>query len=35
MKSYPIHPPLEQRDGSDWPEFLRFDRPIQSLKLKV
>jgi hypothetical protein len=28
MKSYPIHPPLEQREGSDWPEFLRFEKPV-------
>lgn len=37
MKSYPIHPPLEQREGSDWPEFLRFEKPaaLAGRSLKV
>jgi hypothetical protein len=27
MKSYPIYPPLENREGTDMPEFLRFTKP--------
>jgi len=27
MKSYPIYPPLEPREDTDWPEFLRFEKP--------
>lgn len=27
MKSYPIYPPLEDRKGTDWPEFLRSEKP--------
>jgi hypothetical protein len=32
MKSYPIHPPLEQREGSDWPEFVRFEKPAELIR---
>lgn len=35
MKSYPIHPPLEQREGTDWPEFLRTDKPVTMVKHHV
>lgn len=35
MKSYPIHPPLEQREGTDWPEFLRTDKPATLIKHPV
>jgi hypothetical protein len=32
MKSYPIHPPLDYREGTDWPEFLRFDKPVELIR---
>lgn len=31
-KSYPIHPPLKQRKGTDWPEFLRFEKPVELIR---
>jgi hypothetical protein len=35
MKSYPIHPPLKQREGTDWPEFLRFEKPLELVRHNV
>lgn len=32
MKSFPICPPLDAREGSDWPEFLRFDKPPELVR---
>jgi len=32
MKSYPIYPPLDYRDGTDMPEFLRFNKPTAMIK---
>jgi hypothetical protein len=32
MERFPINPPLEGRDGTDWPEFLRFDKPAQLVR---
>lgn len=32
MERYPIHPPLGYREGTDWPEFLRFDKPVELIK---
>lgn len=32
MKSYPIHPPLDDREGTDWPEFLRSEKPVPMIR---
>jgi hypothetical protein len=32
MKLFPIHPPLVEREGTDWPEFLRFNKPTPMIK---
>ena len=35
MKSFPIHPPLDNREGTDIPEFLRFNKPAVLVKENV
>jgi hypothetical protein len=32
MKSYPICPPLDAHEGSEWPEVLRFKKPHQLVR---
>jgi hypothetical protein len=32
MKSYPIYPPLDIREGTDMPELLRFSKPTAMIK---
>ena len=32
MKSFPITPPLDYREGSDMPEFLRFNKPAAMIR---
>ena len=35
MKSYPIYPPLDDREGMDMPDFLRFNKPTALPKANV
>ena len=32
MKNFPICPPLTEREGTDWPEFVRFEKPVPLIR---
>jgi hypothetical protein len=32
MNSFPIHPPLIEREGTDWPAFLRIEKPVTLIR---
>lgn len=35
MNSFPIHPPLVAREGTDWPAFIRFEKPVPLIRHNI